>query len=123
MGIRIIGAGIVAPSLRAQGDRCGPVVFSNGRGPESLSSLVERFGPQASAALAAIAAEERVVLPAVPWPNVEGVLRALPRWEGQILIDATNAFADGTPAGGLVDCHGGSSSEHVASLAPGARVM
>lgn len=64
-----------------------------------------------------------VVLLALPWPRVESVLQTLPTWRGQILIDPTNAFLSGNPADGLVDFQNSSSSERVAALAPGARVV
>lgn len=124
MDIGIIGAGTVAQAFRRKAIDAGhSIVFSNSRGPESLDGLLARMGPQASAASIAGAAEQPVVLLAVPWPSVAAALRQVPTWSGQILIDATNAFADGTPAGGLVDFGAGSSSEHVATLAPGGRVV
>jgi predicted dinucleotide-binding enzyme len=60
-----------------------------------------------------------VVLLSVPWPKVAKTLQALPRWDGQILIDATNALTED----GAIDFGADSSSEIVARLAPGARVV
>ncbi|WP_369406246.1 NADPH-dependent F420 reductase [Pollutimonas subterranea] len=98
-------------------------VLSNSRAPEKLAGVIGRLGSGASAAPVAIAAEKPLVLLAVPWSRVEAALRGLAEWQGRILIDATNTFRDGTPAQGLVDFHGGSSSEHVAASAPGARIV
>lgn len=124
MQIGVIGAGTTAQAFAriavAAGHR---VVFSNSRGPGSLAPLIARFGPQASAAPTTVAVDNPLVLLAVPWPTVEAALSGLPKWQGQLLVDPTNGFNDGTPAGGLADFDGGSSSEHVASLAPGARVV
>jgi 8-hydroxy-5-deazaflavin:NADPH oxidoreductase len=59
----------------------------------------------------------------VPWDNIPETLGSLPRWKNQILIDATNPFHGNrgkfTPAsvGNL------STSQLVAGLAPGARVV
>jgi predicted dinucleotide-binding enzyme len=39
-----------------------------------------------------------VVPLALPWPRVETVLRELPPWREQILIDSTNDFRTGNPA-------------------------
>jgi 8-hydroxy-5-deazaflavin:NADPH oxidoreductase len=64
-----------------------------------------------------------VVLLAVPWPSIESTLSDLPSWDDRILIDATNGFKDGTPAGGIVDVGDRSTNEVVASCAPGARVV
>ena len=124
MHIGIIGAGTVAQAFARKAVKAGhKIVFSNSRGPESLAPLVAQFGARASAAPVVAAAQEELVLLGVPWPMVDAALAGLPRWRGQILIDAANGFKDGTPAQGLVDFRGGSSSEHVASLAPGARVV
>lgn len=124
MKVGTIGAGTVAQAFARKAIAAGhSVAFSNSREPASLAPVVAAFGDRASAVSAAQAIDNPVVLLAVPWPKVDAALGGLPRWQGQILIDTTNGFADGTPAGGLVDFHGGSSSEHVASLAPGARVV
>lgn len=124
MQIGIIGAGQVARSFARKAIDAGHgVVFSNSRGPETLVSLVAEFGPPATAGTIRDVLNNPVVLLAVPWPKVEAVLQAFPAWQGQILIDPTNAFHTGDPAGGLVDFQGGSSSERVAALASGARVV
>lgn len=120
MNIGIIGAGQVAQAFAQKAIDAGhSVVFSSRRGPDSLIALIESFGPLASSATPSKAVENPVVLLAVPWPNVDSVLRSLPEWYGQILIDATNGFEEE----GLVDFGGGSSSERVAALVPGARVV
>jgi predicted dinucleotide-binding enzyme len=69
------------------------------------------------------AAACEMVLLAVPWDNVPETLASLPKWKNQILIDGTNPFhgqaGNFTPAavGNL------STSQLVAALAPGARVV
>ncbi|MFM9269695.1 NADPH-dependent F420 reductase [Halomonas elongata] len=120
MNIGIIGAGQVAQAFAHRAIEAEHnVVFSNRRGPDSLAALVEGFGPLASSATPSEAVENPVVLLAVPWPKIDTALRSLPTWYGQILIDATNGFEEN----GLVDFGDGSSSETVAALAPGARVV
>ncbi|MGQ7932554.1 NAD(P)-binding domain-containing protein [Paraburkholderia sediminicola] len=124
MQIGIIGAGQVARSFaRTAIDAGHGIIFSNARGPETLASQVAEFGPLAAAGSLRDAVNQPIVLLAVPWPKVEEALRALPAWRDQILIDPTNAFHGGNPAGGLVDFQGDSSSERVAALASGARVV
>ena len=124
MDIGIIGAGTVAQAFARKAINAGhSITLSNSRGPDSLAELVADIGHHASAASITDAANKPVVLLAVPWPRAEAALREVPAWKGEILIDATNAFADGTPAEGLVDFGDGSSSEHVASRARGARVV
>ena len=123
MHIGIIGAGQVARAFARKAIDAGHhIVFSNSRGPDRLAALVAGFGPLASAGTVREALAHPVVLLALPWPRVEAALRDLPPWHGQILIDAGNAFRSGDPAGGLADV-GGASSERVAALAPGARVV
>jgi predicted dinucleotide-binding enzyme len=64
-----------------------------------------------------------MVLLAVPWDSVAETLASLPKWKNQILIDATNPFhgkaGDFTPA----DVGNLSTSQLVAALAAGARVV
>ncbi|WP_299809612.1 NAD(P)-binding domain-containing protein [uncultured Roseibium sp.] len=120
MKIGTLGAGLVAQSFALKAMAAGhEIVFSNRRGPETLTGLVGEFGPQAHAATLEEAARQEIVLLAVPWANVEDTLNSLPAWHGQILIDATNALTEG----GAEDFGQDSSSEMIARLAPGARVV
>jgi 8-hydroxy-5-deazaflavin:NADPH oxidoreductase len=59
----------------------------------------------------------------VPWKNVEAALRGLPEWNGRVLIDATNPFAETSPNLVLADLGGIGASEIVAGFAPGARIV
>src|SRR5258708_19444105 len=68
------------------------VKISNSRGPASLREIVDRLGPEATAATKEEAAACEMVLLAVPWDNVPGTLASLPKWNNQILIDGTNPF-------------------------------
>ena len=120
MRIGTIGAGEVAQAFARKAlSASHEVVFSNRRGPESLSPLVEAFGPGASAGTLEEAARQPMVVLCVPWLKVEKTLQALPRWTGQIVIDATNGLTEE----GAVDFGDDSSSEIVARLTPGARVV
>ena len=56
------------------------------------------------------------------WSSVAKALAGLPDWNGRILVDATNP-TDGPPDFKLVELDGKTSSQVVASLAPGARVV
>ena len=58
---------------------------------------------------------------AVPWDQVPAALAGLPNWNGRILVDATNPVVQ--PGFRLADLGGRTSTEVVASLAPGARVV
>ena len=82
--------------------------------------MVAALGPGASAGTVAEAAECGIVALAVPWASVPTAVGAL-TWTGQIVIDVTNAllFPDLRPA----PLDGRTSSEIVADLVPGARLV
>jgi predicted dinucleotide-binding enzyme len=92
-----------------------PVVIANSRGPESLTAVAAALGDRVSAGTVQQAAAVELVVVAVPWPRVQQALEGL-EWSGQIVIDATNDFE---PRG----LNGRTSSEVVADLARGARVV
>jgi len=124
MKIGIIGAGEVAVVLaRYALDAGHEVVLSNSGNAEKLARIVAGLGAGASAASAQEAAQAAVVLLAVPWTQTREVLAALPDWSGRILIDATNPFLQIVPEWIFDDLGEESSSELVARLAPGARVV
>jgi predicted dinucleotide-binding enzyme len=123
MKIGIIGAGGIAQAVAKQALRAGyEVILSNSRGPETLKAVVRALGDGATAGSVRDAALADLVVLAVQWPNVAKVLAALPNWNGRILIDATNPTA-GPPDFKLADLGGKTSSQVVASFAPGARVV
>jgi predicted dinucleotide-binding enzyme len=124
MEIGTIGAGAFAQAFAKRALKAGyKVKLSNSRGHESLREIVNQLGPGAMAATKQEAAACEMVLLAVPWDNVPETLASLPKWENQLLIDGTNPFhgqaGDFTPA----DVGNLSTSQLVAALAPGARVV
>jgi len=124
MEIGTIGAGAFAKAFAKQALKAGhQVKLSNRRGPDSLREIVNQLGPGAMAATKEEAAACEMVLLGVPWDNVPETLASLPKWKNQILIDGTNPFhgqaGDFTPA----DVGNLSTSQLVAALAPGARVV
>jgi predicted dinucleotide-binding enzyme len=96
------------------------VVIANSRGPESLAPLVAALGARVSASTVREAAAARLVAIAVPWSSIPTAVAGL-RWDGQIVIDATNAIDTTTFA--PADLGGRTSSEIVADLVPGARLV
>jgi len=119
--IGIIGAGRLGQALARTAQRADrPVVIANSRGPESLTSVVDALGAGATAGTTHDAARCSLVALAVPWVSVRAALAEL-AWSGEIVIDATNAVVipslEPLPLGGLT------SSEIVAQLVPGARVV
>src|SRR5438874_6033978 len=90
--VGIIGAGRLGQAMARTALRAGrPVVIANSRGPESLTSVVSALGDGTSAGTVADAAAPKIVVIAVPWPRVRKALDGM-RWNGQIVIDATNDF-------------------------------
>jgi 8-hydroxy-5-deazaflavin:NADPH oxidoreductase len=124
MEIGTIGAGAFALAFAKRTLKARyKVKLSNSRGPDSLREIVKQLGPGATAATREEAAACEMVLLAVPWDNVPETLASLPKWNNQILLDGTNPFhgkaGDFTPA----DVGNLSTSQLVAALAPGARVV
>lgn len=122
MKIGIIGAGGIGQALAGHMAKAGhEVIVSNSRGPETLAGLVRQLGPRARAGTRQEAAAAEVVMLSVPWEQVRPALVDLPAWNGRILVDATNPVL--LPGFRLAELEGRTSSEIVASLAPGARVV
>jgi predicted dinucleotide-binding enzyme len=122
MNIGIIGAGDIGQAFAGQAVKAGyEVIVSNSRGPESLAGVVNQLGPRAKAGVRQEVAQAEVVVLAVPWSQLGAALSDLPAWSGRTLIDATNLVVQ--PGFRLADLKGSTSSEIVASLAPGARVV
>jgi predicted dinucleotide-binding enzyme len=116
VSVGIIGAGRLGQAMARTVLRAGRgVVIANSRGPESLASVVSELGEGVSAGTADEAAAAGIVVIAVPWDRVPEAVQDL-SWNGQVVVDATNDF----PAD---DLQGRSSSELVADLVTGARVV
>jgi predicted dinucleotide-binding enzyme len=123
MKIGFIGAGPVAQTIAKHALSVGhQVVISNSRGPESLASVVAELGSGATAGTAKEAAAQDLVVLAVKWWNVQAALFSAGDWKGRILVDTTNRVASLEPLM-LGDISGRTSSEVVADLAQGARVV
>jgi len=114
--VGIIGAGRLGQAMARVALRAGrSVVIANSRGPESLASVVSALGGGASAGTPADAAGAAIVVIAVPWDRMPEAVNEL-QWDSQVVIDATNDWA-------ADDLDGRRSSEIVAELVAGARVV
>lgn len=123
MNIGFIGAGTVAKTIARHVLPLGHrVVLSNSRGPGSLAALVAELGSGAAAGTAKQAADQDLVVLAASWANVQAALFSVGDWTGRILVDASNRVASYSPLS-LGDVSGRTSSEIVADLAPGAKVV
>jgi len=122
--VGIIGAGRIAKAFAKQLAKTGfNVIISNSRGPDSLSSIASDLGPWVKAGTTQEAAQAEIVVLAVQWNQVEQALANLPCWNGRILIDVTNPGIVFDPYLKAPDLNGKTSSELVAALAPGARLV
>jgi predicted dinucleotide-binding enzyme len=91
------------------------VVIANSRGPESLASVVSELGDGVSAGSVEQASAVGIVVIAVPWDRVPEAVQGID-WGGKTVIDATNDWA-------ADDLNGRTSSEILADLVAGARVV
>ena len=124
MEIGTIGAGALAQAFAKQALKAGHTIkLSNSRGPESLQKIVNQLGPGATAASKEEAAACEMVLLSVPWDDVPETLARLRKWDNRILIDGTNPFHGKAGQFILADVGNLSTSQFVAALAPGARVV
>jgi 8-hydroxy-5-deazaflavin:NADPH oxidoreductase len=114
--VGIIGAGRLGQAMARTARRAGrEVVIANSRGPESLASVVSALGEGISAGTVDEAASAGIVVIAVPWNHVPEAVQGV-NWNSQIVIDATNDWAGD-------DLQGRTSSELVADLVAGARLV
>ena len=133
--VGILGAGVAGKAIARFFLTAGRnVVISNSRGPDSLGEVIAELGAGAEAGTTAQAAQAPLVVLATPWlpgtpvgnavPAGEDALMALPSWSGKTIVDATNAIkVFDPPTVELFELGDRTSSEVVASLAPGASVV
>jgi 8-hydroxy-5-deazaflavin:NADPH oxidoreductase len=120
--IGIIGAGSIGSAFaRALARACLKATLANSRGPQSLAQLVNDLGPSITGGTREEAASKDIVLVAVNWSKLPDALKGLPEWNGRIVIDANNPIE--APLFRPAELHGRASSEVVADLVPGARVV
>lgn len=120
--IGIIGAGqigrAIATALAGKGIAA---TLSNSRGPETLADTVASIGPSITAGTREEAAAKDIIFIAVNWSKLPDALKELPDWNGRIVIDANNPIE--APLFEPADLRGRLSSEIVADLVPGARLV
>ena len=122
--VGILGAGRMGQTLaRLLAGAGHEVRIANSRGPASLHDLVEELGPRVAAVEACdVAAGAGVVILATRWEQLEAAVAAVPSWDGVVVVDTTNPrFGPGPDD--VYDLGARTSSEVVAALVPGARVV
>jgi predicted dinucleotide-binding enzyme len=120
--IGTIGAGRIAKAFAKHVVKMGnEIILSNKTGNESLDNIIRELGPLAKAGSLEQVLQCDIILFSIPWKEVKEALSKINSWRGQILIDTTNAatFPDFKP----FDLGGKTSSQLVAELAPGAKVV
>jgi predicted dinucleotide-binding enzyme len=120
--IGIIGAGNIGRAIAGALARIGiPVTLSNSRGPESLADIVAAIGPTVIAGTCEEAAAKDMVFVAVNWSKLPAALSGLPDFAGRIVIDTNNPIE--APLFKPAELDGRTSSEIVAGMVPGARMI
>jgi 8-hydroxy-5-deazaflavin:NADPH oxidoreductase len=124
MAIGIIGAGRIGSALASHLTRAGyEVVLANSRGPASLAQVVAYLGSNARAGTSSLAAAQPVVILAVKWANLPDIVQDLPSISGKIVIDASNPYLEKDGQLVVADLEGRTSSEIVAELLVGAKLV
>ena len=114
MDVGIIGAGRLGQAMARVALRAKrSVAIANSRGPASLASIAS--GLEVRATTAADAAAAAIVVIGVPWDSVRVAVHGID-WDGRLVVDATNDWS-------ADDLDGRTSSEIVADLVSGARVV
>jgi hypothetical protein len=120
--IGIIGAGQIGRAIAtALARHAIPATLANSRGPDSLAETVAALGPSIAAGTREEAAAKDIVIVAVNWSKLEAALAGLPDFGGRIVVDANNPIE--APLFKPFDLSARSSSEVLAGLVPGARVV
>lgn len=118
----IIGAGAIGSAIaRLLSDAGIEVKIANSRGPASLAALAAELGPRVQPASVADAAQADIVFLSVPWSRIPAAVEGLGDWGGRIVVDTNNPIE--APDFKPFDLAGRASSEVVAGLVPGARVV
>ena len=122
MSIGIIGAGNIGLAFAKTLSRAGiAATIANSRGPDSLEESVATLSPTIKAGTREQAASADIVVIAVNWSKLPAAVAGLPAWGGRIVIDANNPIE--APLFKPVDLHGRISSQVVADLVSGARLV
>jgi NADPH-dependent F420 reductase len=121
MNIAIIGSGKVGKALALASTRAGHHVTLSATDPEHARQAAAATGASASASNREAAQAGDVVILAVPYPAVEGILKELAEaLAGKVLIDTTNPLkADGS---GLMFTDT-SAAEVIQAMVPAAKVV
>jgi 8-hydroxy-5-deazaflavin:NADPH oxidoreductase len=122
MTFAIIGSGNIGAAVARHFARLDlAVAVATAKGPGAVQRLAEDIGPQIVPTELSEALNADVVILAVPFEAVKGLVSQVDDWGGRIIVDATNAinYDDFSPA----DLGGRPSSDIIAEWAVNARVV
>lgn len=124
MNVTIIGSGNIGGGLARAWQRAGHAITFGAREPGDgeLAALCRDIGARATTVADSVREAEVVVL-AMPFAALDGVLAATGDLAGKIVIDCTNAVKRGPDGMTLEYGHTTSSGEHVQAKLPTARVV
>jgi hypothetical protein len=118
----IAGSGNIGSALARLFGRAGVEVrIANTRGPRTIEELAATAGPSVLPVSQAEALACDVIFLAIPFPAVEQFAKELPDWTGKTIVDATNAHYEPDHCEHILK--GRLSSQYVADVLPGARVV
>ncbi|CAN5171791.1 NADPH-dependent F420 reductase [soil metagenome] len=118
----IIGSGNIGSAVARQFVRADlPVGLATAKGVAAVSRLVDELGSPVTAIEVVDALQADVVILAVPFEAVRGLVEQVPDWGRRVIVDTTNAidYKDFSPA----DLGGRPSSDLVGDWAVNARVV
>jgi predicted dinucleotide-binding enzyme len=119
MSYAIIGFGKIGQALARAFARSGIEVYvATTRDPESFAADASAIGPTIIPQKTVEAAKADIVFLAVRFESHRDVAKALPSWQGKIIVDVTNAY--GVPPEQL---GGQPSSRFLAQAFPGAKLV
>jgi predicted dinucleotide-binding enzyme len=117
MNIGIIGAGNVGKALATTSVRAGHAVKISSTTPEEAARVAAAAGTSAGPSNQAVVADADVVILAVPFDAVRGIVDELgAALDGKVLVDVTNRFAP-------EQLDGPSNAELIQQMAPNARIV
>jgi predicted dinucleotide-binding enzyme len=120
MRIAVIGSGRIGLTAAQLFSRAGHEVrIANSRGAASLRDKEHILDGALPAEPEAAVAFAELVLLALPWRS-RAALTAYGPWDGKVVVDATNPYGE---TGEVLDTDGRSSSELIADVVPGARLV
>jgi len=120
MKIGILGSGNIGGTLGMHWARAGHEVFLSSRHPRDLQKLVKEVGKGAQAGTLEEAVKfGEVLLLAIPWRSKQDLPKA-DLFKGKVVVDAMNPYS---AFGTVMDLGDSTSSEEVAKLLPGARLV